>query len=234
VIEAQTPQPAQPAAPAVPGGPVIVQVTPGGEAAIRGTPTAVFQAYQNQREELGNQLDRLEGQRRDISRRLQENEGPLNDVDKKGLEARLAQVDARIAVTEKAIEVADANVAKAAAVPGAVVHPAPERPSGPPEEFIILPLVFTFVVLLPLSIAYARRIWRRSATAITSLPQEIYDRFARVDQSLDAIAIEVERIGEGQRFLTRLHTEQQKALGAGAAERIDVGDRERERQRRIP
>jgi hypothetical protein len=64
-----------------------------------------------------------------------------------------------------------------------------------------------------------------------TIPQEIYDRFARVDQSLDAIAIEVERIGEGQRFLTRIHTEQQRALGAGPAERVESKLREAERQR---
>ena len=72
----------------------------------------------------------------------------------------------------------------------------------------------------------------RSAVAISKMPQEIYDRFARVDQSLDAIAIEVERIGEGQRFLTRMQAEQQRALGAGPAERIEAADREKERQRR--
>ena len=233
-MQASTPQRVPPVQPAQPDAPsVYVQVTP--EATVRGSPQAIFQAYQSQREELGNQLDRLEDQRRSITRQLEEGNGPgLNDVDRKGLEGRLVQVDSRIAATEKAIEVADANVAKSAAVPGAVVHPPPERPSGPPEELIIVPIVFIFVVLLPLSIAYARRLWKRSATAITSLPQEIYDRFARVDQSLEAIAIEVERVGEGQRFLTRLHTEQQKALGAGGAERIEVGERERERQRKLP
>ena len=32
-------------------------------------------------------------------------------------------------------------------------------------------------------------------------------RLARVEDAVDAIATEVERIGEGQRFLTRLHAE---------------------------
>lgn len=33
------------------------------------------------------------------------------------------------------------------------------------------------------------------------------DRLARIEQAVDAIAIEVERIAEGQRFLTRLQAE---------------------------
>jgi hypothetical protein len=36
------------------------------------------------------------------------------------------------------------------------------------------------------------------------LPAEIMQRFERMEQSLDAIAVEVERISEGQRFTTKL------------------------------
>lgn len=36
------------------------------------------------------------------------------------------------------------------------------------------------------------------------LPAEIMNRFERMEQSLDAIAVEVERISEGQRFTTKL------------------------------
>ena len=39
------------------------------------------------------------------------------------------------------------------------------------------------------------------------LPAEIMNRFERMEQSLDAIAVEVERISEGQRFTTRLLSE---------------------------
>ena len=59
---------------------------------------------------------------------------------------------------------------------------------------------------------------------------ELYDRFNRVDQAIDAIAIEVERIGEGQRYLTRSIAEQQRALGAGAAEPVRASEREPDRQ----
>lgn len=50
----------------------------------------------------------------------------------------------------------------------------------------------------------------------------IAERLMRVEQSLDAVALEVERIGEGQRYLTRVLSEggAPQAVGEGAAERI--------------
>ena len=40
-----------------------------------------------------------------------------------------------------------------------------------------------------------------------SLPQEVMDRLTRLDHAVDSIAVEVERIGEGQRFMTRVLSE---------------------------
>lgn len=196
---------------------------------MQSSPSAVYEGFKNQRHELADQLERLENQREQISSQLRQPD--INSVDQKALEQRLISVDQRISVTEKLLAEADASVAKSAAVPGAVVEPPPFVREGPPEEVFFLAGMFIVVVLLPISIAFARRIWKRSSAAISKLPSDIYDRFARVDQSLDAIAIEVERIGEGQRFLTRMQTEQ-RALGAGAAEHIDVLEREREKQGR--
>src|SRR5258708_23335372 len=63
----------------------------------------------------------------------------------------------------------------------------------------------------------ARRIWRRGAAVVTSFPRELSERLDRLDQAVDAIALEVERIGEGQRFVTRVMSEGGKAIGSGAA-----------------
>jgi len=77
--------------------------------------------------------------------------------------------------------------------------------------------MFIVVVLLPISIAFARRIWRRSAAVVSSLPQEVMDRLTRLDHAVDSIAVEVERIGEGQRFMTRVLAEKGSAPAALAA-----------------
>jgi hypothetical protein len=46
-------------------------------------------------------------------------------------------------------------------------------------------------------------------------PEELANRFRNLEQSIDAVAIEVERIGEGQRFMTNLLVDQD---GSPAAE----------------
>ena len=204
------------------GQPVVV-----GPGFGRTSPTAVYEAMRQQRNELRNQLERLEEQREDVTDELRSPN--VEGADQKGLESRLASIDARIVAVETQLAEADGAVARAAAIPGAVQPPPPPPPErGPPEEVFVLASIFMFVVVLPLTIAYARRIWRRGAAAVAAIPQDIYDRFNRLDQAVDSIAIEVERIGEGQRFLTRLQSE--RGLGAGAAERIEVREREPQRQ----
>jgi hypothetical protein len=71
---------------------------------------------------------------------------------------------------------------------------------------------------------YGRRFGRRGESAIADPPGELGDRLTSLEQAVDAVAIEVERVGEGQRFMTRLFTEEgtQKAPGEGAAEPIEA------------
>jgi hypothetical protein len=135
----------------------------------------------------------------------------------------MKDVDARISSVDQMLAGNSAQLAQAAAVPGAVVEVPPQLPSGPPEDVYVLGGLFMVVVLLPLSVAFARRIWRRSAAVVTSLPREISERLQRLEQSTEATALEVERIGEGQRFLTRLLTEGERAraLGGGAGQPIE-------------
>jgi hypothetical protein len=168
------------------------------------------------RKELGDQLERLQDTRRELGSRLQDPE--TSSSEKPGIEARIVATDARIASVDKQIAAADAEVARTAGIPGAVVEEPPYQPSGPPEEAFVIGGLFFLCALLPISIAFARRIWRRSAAAVSALPQEMMDRLTRLDQAVDAIAVEVERIGEGQRFMTRVLAEKTPAAAAlGAA-----------------
>lgn len=79
--------------------------------------------------------------------------------------------------------------------------------------------VAAIIIGLPLARAFARRMDRRSAPS-AQLPGEIANQLAHLNQAVDAIALEVERISEGQRFTSRLLAEQREArLPTGAAER---------------
>jgi len=58
---------------------------------------------------------------------------------------------------------------------------------------------------IPLARAYARKM--DSDSKNPRIPSEVTDRLERIEQSLEAVAIEVERITEGQRFTTKLLSE---------------------------
>ena len=182
--------------------------------------SAVYEGFKAQRRELTDQLEELESTRREISSQLQTlPAGP----EKTALETRLTDIAGRISAVDQMLASNAASLAQASAIPGAVVEPPPFVRQGPPEEAYVVGTIFMIIVLLPLSIALARRVWRRSAAVVTSFPRELVDRLSRMEQAVEATAVEVERIGEGQRFLTRLFTEGEgaRAIGAGAAQPLE-------------
>ena len=224
----QQPAPAAPALPAAPAEPNQVTYRPGAT-----NPVSAYEAATAQREVLGNQLEQLQDKRSGLVERSRE--GNLSTADRAGTEARIAQVDERIASVEKQIAASDAQVAQAAAIPGAVTgheeRIAAMRNArdhgGDPEAPFVLTGIFIVVVLFPLSIALARRLWKKSSAVAMSLPGELMERMSHLDQAMESIAIEVERIGEGQRFMTRVLTDDAgRALGAGAAEPIRQAQRD--------
>lgn len=180
----------------------------------------VYEAMRAQRDVLGDQLRGLENKRADLHRQL-------NDVksttDKVGLEKRIAEIDGRIAEVEKRVSASESAVSTAAGVPGAIVeHPQPVR-RGPPEEAWVLGGLFIVVVMMPMSIAWAIRMLRRSkvppAPALTGIEQ----RLTAIEQGVESVALEVERIGEGQRFVTQLIGERgdrQRAIEGETARRL--------------
>ena len=173
------------------------------------SPADILRGFRAAREELQEQLESLEDRRENIVEELQQTTA---EASRRGLEQRLGDVDTRILDVERQLAAADAQVAQAAAVPGAVPPPTPRvstppRPpsfGNPPEEYIALGGMFMILVLFPLTIAYARRLWKRGGQAVAALPANLMERFGQLEQSVESIAIEVERIGEGQRFMTRV------------------------------
>ncbi len=187
-----------------------IVTVPGAPAALlteaANSPTAAWRAATATRSELRSQLETLTEQRHGYLREI-EDHGAVGGQAVTGMQQRIAQLDISINELDKAIAVADANVARTAAIPGAAVTPPQVVRRGPPEEaFIAIPVVFMFL-MLPLVISYARRIWRRPAPVANQLPSDLGDRLARLEQMGETTALEVERIGEGQRFVTRLLTD---------------------------
>jgi len=110
---------------------------------------------------------------------------------------------------------------------------------------VVAPVAGSFIlfVMFPIALAFSRRIWRRGvapAAAASRESPESTQRLTRLEEAIDAIAVEVERISEGQRFMTKIMVGQRgtgspaeaasasRALGAGEApaEPIRVADKE--------
>ena len=80
------------------------------------------------------------------------------------------------------------------------------------NEDIIIPIagMITAVVLvlgIPLVLVQARKLWKRDSEATATSFPETDLRLERIEHAIDAMAVEVERISEGQRFVTKLLSE---------------------------
>lgn len=81
------------------------------------------------------------------------------------------------------------------------------------NEDIVVPIAGMLMVIviaigIPLIIALGKK-WQRQAER-PALPDDMAPRLARMEQAIDAMSIEIERISEGQRFTTKLLTERPK------------------------
>jgi hypothetical protein len=77
-----------------------------------------------------------------------------------------------------------------------------------PGELIPIVLfisIAAMVIGVPLAKAWGKRI--ESQPRDLRLPPDVTARLDRMEQAIDAIAVEIERISEGQRFTTKLLSE---------------------------
>jgi hypothetical protein len=107
-----------------------------------------------------------------------------------------------------------------------LAQPMPPFPPGfIPHEVveIVQSFLITVAVIalgIPFMRAFARRfIDRPPVTPV--LAANVENRLERIEQAVEAMAIEVERISESQRYLTKLMTEQ-RALPQGSGGRSDT------------
>lgn len=169
-------------------------------------------------QEVGSQLsDQIQSarNRRNILAKQYE---AATGANRAGLEHQLRILDQRIAQLE--MDIADVGVQKAqtfpSTAPAADFNPGAFVSGIPSGLFVVL----CFLLLLPVSFAAARRLWRRPKQA--GVPPDFADaavRLERVEQAVETIAIEIERVSEGQRYLSKILSPQgrdARAEDAGA------------------
>lgn len=79
------------------------------------------------------------------------------------------------------------------------------------EDVLVPVAFFAMIAIVSLGVPYVRGVNRRGdkAASGTSVPPEVSARLERMEHAIDAIAVEVERISEGQRFTTKLLSERE-------------------------
>jgi hypothetical protein len=138
------------------------------------------------------------------------------DVDPSAIDKQLSDVQHELNSTYVQLEsmnqqIHDLQEARDMARLGITVQP--PMPPMPPEpligrEQLAMGGTAVFLLLVPIVLAYSRRIWRR---AVREQPTNVDDsqRLVRMEQAIESIAVEVERIGEAQRFTTKLLADRQ-------------------------
>lgn len=217
--QATTPTPA--AAPVVQGGTVAPATTVAPPA--RPLTPAEVAAVRARRSELSSQLTSAAGRRDEIAQQLER----ASPASRPGLQDRLDVLDKRIVQLESDI----AETGRLLTSPQYTsTTEAPKNFMGlSPGQTTGVSIVFTIFVLFPLAISLARLMWRKGTSHGPPIPDaaEAARRLAGLEQAVDAIAVEIERVSEGQRFVTKIFAESQgmPALNPGQrpAEPIRVG-----------
>lgn len=183
------------------------------------------------RDELREQLEHATEDRSHIRERL--TQGPDAETEqllKQQLAAasgKVLSLDAAIATTERQIAAAPPELLAATQ---AVPPPIDMSQFMPQEQAAGVAFsAFGLGIVLTLLISRLRRGRRRGGAASYADPQ--LQQFQQLGVAVDAIALEVERIGEGQRFVTQLLAEREtgplipraaRGAGAGPDATIDV------------
>ena len=145
-------------------------------------------------------------------------------MNKAGIEQRISLLDNRILQLETDLAETGRQLssAPAALVASASVGTPLGLNSGQITAIGIVSVVGAASVAFPIAVAMARRIWRGASRrdAAPVAPQSA-ERMERLEQAVDAIAIEIERVSEGQRFVTKIMAEKPASVAWNAGSPAD-------------
>lgn len=227
------PQPTPPLPPA----PVTPSTAPGQVTGspVSSVPTAPISPEQaaflrSRRTALSNQLESAQGRRDEVAEQLRSDK--TQAAERPGLQERLRVLDERLVQIERDIS---ANSEQLANAPGRGngyigVDPRGGRPMSGfnPSGWSIIGIVVAVQVVIQIvkrTVAPNRGPSARQQLTETAAMNQRVDR---LESALDAVAIEVERIGEGQRFLTSAMTANLPPVQAAPVyDAVRVGETER-------
>ena len=212
----QVPAPPPPPATPAPGGPAATPAPTSDGGLVTRVPRTADEvsALRAQRSELSSQLNSASRRREELVKDLDGATG----ANRAGIESRIQLLDQRILQIERDIASTGQLLASAR---GQVQEPSTLPPGSDSMQIDVTAItaILSVFVLAPLAVTYARNLWRKGSLPKVDdqLGRENAERLARLESAVDSIAIEVERISEGQRFVTKLLAETER----GAKLRIE-------------
>jgi len=188
----------------------VVSVAHNAEAAL------APQEAQTAQREAAQQAQQAQRELQQAQRELQQAQREAQQAQREAQQAQQqAQVQAQQAQREaqQGMKELQAELARRAREGQPVVAFPPFPGSGPqiPEGAVVISVAFfvmcaVIAIGFPIARAIARRMDKRNATA-PAADADTRNRLERIEQAIDAIAVEVERISEGQRFTTKIISE---------------------------
>ncbi len=215
-MKTQDPQPAP-----RPSTPVVVVPGPQGPQTITLTAPRTareLDALKARRGELSDQLQSVDSRRSKLLSQLRQVRDPTAT---QGLEARLALLDARQLQLESDLQQTGQQLSSTAAGLIASTSDAPVFSGLGSKQVMALSILSIIFIFFPLATGIGRAIFKRSARPgpPPAVFTETAQRLERLEASVDAIAVEIERVSEGQRFVTKLLSGAQPAPVLGAGQR---------------
>ena len=159
-----------------------------------------------------SRLANLEGRRVSLQSQLQSATGSDAEAMRRQLSATIGEISGEKAKIEQ-LKAQIAEIARPSA-------PVTLVPPNPPDVFFNEPrmfgmqkdevmLIFAFVMMFPIVVTACVRWIQKGRRPVRAAAVLEDDRLARLEQAVESVAIEVERIGESQRFQAKLAAEKQ-------------------------
>ena len=166
------------------------------------------------RSQLQMEVGRLENRQLELAQMLN---GARPGRERNVLEAQAQSVEEQLAGAKTALSVVDAQLAGHAGIPMNPVPPMIAEIAQPPQVITVSggglsdEMIWSsggvglLLVLAMLGMVfYMRRIARMTRDALVAVERQVSSQHATLASGIDAIAVEVERLGEGQRFMSKV------------------------------
>lgn len=205
--------------------PFVVDVAP--QTQMRPLTQAEMSVIRNQRSEMSEQLQSAQNRRARLINEIR----AAPPGTEEGLREQYQVLSDRIVAIETDIEAAGRTLRTGQVPQGTVLVPPRSGLGGQnATDDAERGAALAATILIPIFALFMWRRWRRRRRGESAIPHSAeYDsRFERLEQAVDAIALEIERVGEAQRYQTKLLAEANLMPAFGTAGRAAEPNRMKE------